>query len=213
MNNPALKGEVSIVRKMGKRNLFRKMPSMMAVVDVGLDNIRGNVPYRTEKLARTPEVSFSKMLAQPRMLAKKFVRTAAFKQLKSFTNSHSRRYSYKHVDMIRFNLKFKDFHAFVMSYFTQKLVAMVPDYLKFKWVLRVFRFPYKMVSILSNAVSMVVKSFHFMIPPRFFYGANAKSFFDDECASYATHSSSYFMFRNSLWRLGTRAKARGILCM
>ena len=188
------------------------MPSMMAVVDVGLDNLRGNVPHRAEKLARTPEVSFSKMLAQPRMLAKKFVRTTAFKQLKSFTNGHSRRYSDKHVDMIRLNLKFVDFYAIIMSYFAQKLVAMVPNCLKLKWVLRIFRFPYKMVSILSNAMSMVVKSFHFMIPPRFFYGANA-NLMVGECASYATHSSSYFMFRNSLWRFGTRAKARGILCM
>jgi len=184
----------------------------MAVVDVGLDYIRGNVPYRTEKLARTPEVSFSKMLAQPRMLAKKFVRTTALKQLKSFTNGHSRRYSHKHVDMIRLNLKFIDFYALVRSNFTQKLIAMVPDCLKLEWVSRVLRFPYKMVGILSNAVSMVVKSFHFMIPPRFFYGANAKLMVG-ECASYATHSSSYFIFRNSLWRLGTRAKARGILCM
>ena len=185
---------------------------MMAVVDISLDNLRGNVPYRAEKLARTPEVPFSKMLAQPRMLAKKFVRTAAFKQLKSFTNGHSRRYSDKHVDVIRLNLKFIDIHAIVMSYFAQKLVAMVPDCLKLEWVLRVLRFPYKMVSILSNAVSMVVKSFHFIIPPRFFYGANA-NLMVGECASYATHSSSYFMFRTSLWRLGTRAKARGILCM
>jgi len=185
---------------------------MMAVIDVGLDNIRGNVSYRAEKFARAPKVSFPKMLAQPRMLAKKFVRTTAFKQLKSFTNGHRRRYSYKHVDMIWFNLKFIDFYALVRSNFTQKLVAMVPDYLKLEWVLRVFRLPYKMVSILSNAVSMVVKSFHFMIPPRFFYGANA-NLNVGECASYATHSSSYFIFRKRLWRLGTRAKARGILCM
>ena len=185
---------------------------MMAVIDISLDDIRGNVPYRAEKLAWAPEVSFTKMLAQPRMLAKKFVRAAAFKQLKSFTNGHSRRYSDKHVDMIRFNLKFVDFYVLVTSNFTQKLVAMVPDYLKLEWVLRVFRFPYKMVGILSNAVSMVVKSFHFMIPPRFFYGANA-NLMVGECASYATHSSSYFMFRKRLWRSETRAKARGILCM
>ena len=186
---------------------------MMAVVDISLDNLRGDVPYRAEKLTGTPKMSFSKMLAQPRMLAKKFVRATAFKQLKSFTNGHSRRYSDKHVDMIRLNLKFVDFYAIIMSYFAQKLVAMVPNCLKLKWVLRIFRFPYKMVSILSNAMSMVVKSFHFMIPPRFFYGANANLDVVGECASYATHSSSYFMFRNSLWRLGTRAKARGILCM
>ena len=186
---------------------------MMAVVDVGLDNIRGNVPYRAEKLTRTPKVSFSKMLAQPRMLAKKLVRTTAFKQLKSFTNGHSRRYSDKHVDMIRLDLKFVNLYALVRSNFTQKLFAMVPDCLKLKWVFSVFRLPYKMVSILSDAVSMVVKSFHFIIPPRFFYGANANLKVVGECASYATHSSSYFVFRNSLWRMETRAKARGILCM
>ncbi len=182
----------------------------MAVIDVGLDNLVSHIPYRTEKLARTPKMSFSKMLAQPRMLAKKFVRAAAFKQLKSFTNGHSRRYSDKHVDMVWFNLKFIDFHALIMSYFTQKLVAMVPNCLKLEWVLRVFRFPYKMVSILSNAVSMVVKSFHFKFLRALFCGANANSDVG-ECASYAAHSSSYFMFRNSLWRLGARAKARGIL--
>ena len=103
---------------------------MMAVVDISLDNLRGNVPYRAEKLARTPEVPFSKMPAQPRMLAKKFVRTAAFKQLKSFTNGHSRWYSDKHVDMNQLNLKFIDFHAFVISNLAQKLVTMVPDRFK-----------------------------------------------------------------------------------
>jgi len=185
---------------------------MMAVVDVSLDNIRGNVPYRTEKLSRAPEVSFSKILAQPMMLAKKLVRTTAVKQLKSFTDGHSKRYSDKHVDMIRLNLKFVNFYVLVTSNFTQKLVTMFSEYTKLKWVLRVLRFPYKMVSILSNARSMVVKPFHFMIPPRFFCRANAKLMVG-ECASYTTHSSSYFMFRNSLWRLGTRAKARGIFCM
>jgi len=51
-----------------------------------------------------------------------------------------------------------------------------------------------------------------MIPPHFFCGANAKSLVDGR-ASFAARSSSYFMLRNNLWRLGTRAKARGILCM
>ena len=183
---------------------------MMAIVDVGLDNFRGNVPYRTEKLARAPEVSFSKMLAQPRMLAKKFVRATAFKQLKSFANRHGGRYSYKHMYVVRFNLKFKDINIPFLRGFAQKLVAMLPNYLKLKRVFRIFGLPNKVISILSDAVPMVVKSFHFMIPPRFFYGANANSDVG-ECASYATHSSSYFMFRNRLWRFGARAKARGIL--
>ena len=185
---------------------------MMAIVDVRLNNFSGNIPHRSEKLSRTPKMPFSKMLAQPRMLAKKFVRTAAFKQLKSFRNAHNRSYLDKHMDMIRFNLKFINFHVPSFSNFSQKLVAMFSDCLKPKWVSRVFGLPYKMVSILSNAVSVVVKSFHFIIPPRFFFGANANSGVGER-ASYATRSSTYFMSRNSLWRLGTRAKARGILCM
>ena len=186
------------------------MPSMMAIVDVRLDNLSGNIPYGSEKLSGTPKVTFSKMLTQPRMLAEKFVRAASFKQLKGFANAQIRPYLNKHVDMVRFNLKFKDFHIPLFRNFPQKLLAMSSNCLKLKRVFRVFRLPYKMVSILPNAVPVMVKSFHFMVPPRFFCGANANSRVGER-ASYAARSSSYFMSRNSLWRLGTRAEARGIL--
>ena len=185
----------------------------MAIVDVSLDYLGGNIPYRTEKLTRTPKMSFSKMLTQPRMLTKKLVGTTTFKQLKGFANAHSRPYLNKHVNMVWLNLKFVNFHVPLLSGFAKKLFAMFSNDLKFKWIFRVFRLPHKVVRVLSYTVSVVVKSFHFMFPPRFFCGANAKLCLDDECASYATHSSFYFMSRNVLRRLGTRAKARGILCM
>jgi hypothetical protein len=186
---------------------------MMTIIDVRLDNLRGNVPYGTEKLTGTPKMSFSEMPSQPRMSSKKFIGATAFKKLKGFANAHSRPYLNKHMDMIWFDLKFKDFHSPLLRNIAKKLLAMLPNNLKLKRVFRIFRLPHEVVSILSYAVSMVVKSFHFMSPPRFFYGANARSSFDGECAGYATHSSFYFSLRNSLWRLGTRAKARGILCM
>lgn len=176
------------------------------LVKVSLDNLRINFYYRTEKLTRTPKISFSKMLIQQMMLTKKFVIATAFNQLKGFANLHSRSYLNQYVGMIRSNLKFKDFHTPSFNNFSQKLVTMVTECLKLKRVFGIFRFPYKVVSILSDAVSMAIKSSHFMVSTRFFCRVNANSKVG-ECVSYATQLSSYFRFRNSLWRLGTSAKA------
>ena len=185
----------------------------MAVVDVSLDYISSDIANRTEKLSRTPKMPFTKMIAKPRKLAEKLVRTAAFKQLKSFRNAHGRGQTDKHMDMVWFNLKLMNFHIMSFSNFKEKLLAALPNCLKFKWVSGIFRLPHKVEAVLSYAVSMFVKSFHFMLSPRFFCGANADSKVV-ECASYAAHSSLFFDVRKSLWRLGYPcAKAQGILCM
>ncbi len=185
---------------------------MMAIVDVSLDYLRGNVPYRTKKLTRTPKMPFSKMLTQPRMLPKKFVGTTSFKQLKSLGNTHSGSYLDKQMDMVRLDLELVDFHVPLLGNFSQKLFAMLSNCLKPKWVSRVLGLPHKMVSVLTDTVPIVAKSFHFILPPRFFCGAYA-NLRVVERASYAARSSSYFTLKNSLRRLETRAKARGILCM
>ena len=173
----------------------------MAIVDISLDNFRGNIPYRTEKLTWTPKMPFTKMSTQPRMLAKKFVGAATFKQLKSFRNTQGRSYLHKHMDMIWFNLKFVNFHVPLLCNFSKKLLTMIPNDLKLKWIHCIFRLPHQVVRVLTDTVSVIVKSFHFMLPPRFFYGANANTLVGER-ASYAARSSTYFGLRNSLWREG-----------
>jgi len=91
---------------------------VMAVMDVGLNYVSSYVADGAEKLSRTPKMSLSKMFTQPRMLAKEFVGTSAFKQLKCFGDAHGRGQADKHVDVVWFNLKFVNFHILRFSNYT-----------------------------------------------------------------------------------------------
>lgn len=118
-------------------------------------------------------MAFTKMSTQPRMLTEKLVRASAFKQLKSFGNAHCRWQVNKDMNMIRLNLKLMDFNVVVLRNLAQKLFAVVANNGKLKGVFRVFRLPYKMEAVLSDAVLMVCKAFHFSFLRAFFCGANA----------------------------------------
>lgn len=203
MNDPALKGGVSRDSRRLKRRLLGKKPAMVAVIDVSLDYISGDVPDTAEKFARTPKMAFTKMATQPRMLAKKLVGASALQQLKGFGNAHSRRQTSKHMNMVRLNLELKNFNFMGFRNFTQKLLTMFANYLKLKGVFGIFRLPHKVESILSNAVLVMCKSLHFMFPPRFFCRADANSKAGVSAPDSAAHSFSINYFRNSLRRLGT----------
>ena len=162
---------------------------MMAVADVGLENVGSYVSDTAEKLSGAPEVSLTKMSAQPRMLAEKFVGAAAFEQLKGFGNAHCRGQADKDMDVISLNLKLEDFHTLGFGNLTQKLFAVLANNLKLKRVLRIFWLPHKVERILSNTMAVAVKSFHhFFVPPRVFCGAHATQASISECASCAAHS-------------------------
>jgi len=186
---------------------------MMAVIDVGLNYICSDITNRAKKFSRTPKMAFTKMSTQPRMLTKKLERATTFQELESFSNTHNRRKTNKNMHMVGFDLQLENFDVVSVSNFAQKLFAMVANKCKLKGISSILRFPYKMEHILSNTMSILSKSFHFYFPPRFFLRSSRCSYEVNECASYATHSFHYHNNRSNLRRLGTRAKARGILCM
>lgn len=190
MNLPALKGGVSLSKsRRVKRRLLGKIPAMMAVINVRLDNISSYITNTAKKLSRTPKMAFTKMPAQPRMLAEKLVGAAAFKQLKRFGNAQRRWQIDKQMDVIRFNLELKYLHIMRFRNLTQKLLTMFTNNRKLKRVLRILWLPHEVERVLSNTVAMVVKSFHhFFVSPRVFCRAHTTQTGIFECASCAAHS-------------------------
>jgi hypothetical protein len=164
--------------KMRQCSLVWKVPAMMAIPNVGLDNIVGYVTNAAEKLSRAPEMSLTKMPAEPGMLAEKPVGTSAFKQLECFRYTHSGGQADKNMDMVCFNLKLEDHHTVGYGNLAQKIFAMFADNHKLKGVLRILWLPHKVERVLSNTMAMVVKSFHhFFVPPRVFCEAHATQMF------------------------------------
>ena len=157
-------------------------------------------------------MAFTKMFAKPGMLAEKLVRASTFKQLKRLGNAHCGRQVHKDVDVVRLNLKLMDFNIFGLRNLAQKLVAMIANNGKFKWVFGIFRLPYKMESVLSDAVVMVGKAFHFSFLRAFFCGANATQ---NKVLSAPTTPRTHLYSRELEKDYGGRgcpwAKAQGIL--
>ena len=133
---------------------------MVAVVNVGLEDLNSNISNASEKLTRAPEMSLAKMSAQPRMLAKKFVGAATFEQLKGFGNAHRRGQADKDMDVVCFDLKLEDHHAMGSGNLAQKLLAVLANNLKLKRILRIFWLPHEVERVLSNTMAVAVKSFH-----------------------------------------------------
>ena len=85
MNNPVLKHEVSITKKM----LTSTNPRLRGL-DIVSNSFTSCVSDTSKKFSRAPEMSFSKMVSQPRMFFEKLKGAVSFKQLKSLANTHNR---------------------------------------------------------------------------------------------------------------------------
>ena len=161
----------------------------MAVIDVGLEDIGSNIADTAEKLSGAPEVAFTEVFAQPRMLAKEAISASTLEELKRSGDAHSRRKADKQVDVVCFDLKLEDLHSIQHRNLAQKFFAVFANNRKLKGVLRIFGLPHEVERVLSNTMAMVVKSFHhFFVPPRVFCEAHANPNVFSGCANYAAHS-------------------------
>ena len=158
MNNPALKREVSITKKM----LTSTNPRLRRfnVVVNSFDSCIANTP---KEFSRAPEMSFSKMVSQPRMFFEKLKGAVSFKQLKSLTNTHGRRNLNKEMDMINPNIEFINLEPFSVSYLPQEELTIHPKSVKLKGVFGIFNFPHEVECILSEAVFSGFQ-IHFLSP-------------------------------------------------
>ena len=138
----------------------------MTIIDIMLNSIRSYITNTSEKLSRTPKMSFAKMPSQPWMLTKQLVRRNSLKQLQSLTNTHRRRNLDKHVHMVRLNDKFINYEIVLFSNFTKKLLTILTHKFKFKRVFRILGLPNQVINILTHTMTKIVQTFHFSHAPR-----------------------------------------------
>ena len=159
MNNPALKGEVSI-DKMLKNKLTNPRLRRSNVV---LDGFSSCISYAAKEFSRTPEMSASKMVSQPGMLLHQTKGTVPFEQLKGSADTHSWRQFNKQMDVVNGDMQFIYFASLPVSNLPQEKLTIYPQSIKLEWVFGIFNFPDKMESILSEAVLSGFQ-IHFLSP-------------------------------------------------
>jgi len=147
MKDPALKREVSITKKM----LTSTNPRLRRL-DVVVNSVHSCITNTPKEFSRTPKMSFSKMVSQPRMFFEKLKGAVSFKQLKSHTNTHGWRHLNKKMDMVNSNIEFINFEPFCVSHLPQEKLTINPEPIKLEGVFSVFNFPDKMECILSEAM-------------------------------------------------------------
>ena len=131
--------------------------------NVMVDSVDSCVSNTSKKFPWAPEMSFSKMVSQPRVLSKKSKSRIAFKQLQSFADTHCRRHFNKQMDVVNSDMQSVNFKSMSLSSFSDKQLAINPNQVKFKRVSCIFRFPDKMESILPEAVFKTFQ-IHFSSP-------------------------------------------------
>ena len=144
--------------------------------NVVLNSFGSCVSNTPKEFSRTPEMSSSKVVSQPRMFFEKLKGSVAFKQLKGHTNTYRRRHLNKQVDMINTDVKLINFEPFSVSNLPQEELTIHPESIKLKGVSCIFNFPDKMESILSEAV-LPRFQIHFSSPE---HSSNYVRFFNSE---------------------------------
>src|SRR3989344_4904829 len=188
-------------------------PRTLGLGNVVLDGFASNITNTPKEFSMTPEMPFSKVSSQPRMLLKNSISRISLKKLKCFSNTHYMRDFNKEMYMVRHYFKFINLKIISFSYFPQNFFAKYSKFFKFEWVFCIFSFPHKVKSILPNRMSEMCK-FHFSSCAKFKNTAHAKTIGLDACADSGAH---IFYYSQSLLRNGRfglpSAKAQGILCM
>ena len=127
------------------------------------DSFTGCIADAAKELSRTPKVSFSEIVSQPRMFSQKLKGRVTFKQLESFADTHRRRKLNKQVNMVNSDVEFVNLEPFFVSNLSQEKFNIHPNSVKLHRIFGVFAFPHKVESVLSEAV---LPSFqiHFLSP-------------------------------------------------
>ncbi len=120
--------------------------------NVVLNSFGSGISNTPKEFSRTPKMSMSKMVPQPRMFFKELKGAVAFKELESSTNAHSRGKLNKNVDMINSDVKFINFEPFSISNLPQEKLTIHSKPIELERIHCIFNFPHKVESILSKAM-------------------------------------------------------------
>jgi len=132
-------------------------------LDVVVNSFGSCISNTSKEFSRAPEMSFSKVVSQPRMFLKKVKSAVAFKQLKSFANTHSRGKLNKQMDMVDSDIEFINLESFPVSNLSKEELTIHPKSIELKRVFGIFNFPHEVEGILSEAVFSGFQ-IHFLSP-------------------------------------------------
>ncbi len=131
--------------------------------NVVLNSFGSCISDAAEEFPRTPEMSISKMVSQPRMFLHQTEGAVSFKQLQSFADAHSNWHLNEEMDMINSDMEFVNFEPFSVSNLPQKKLTIHSKPVELKGIFGIFNFPDKMESILSEAMFSGFQ-IHFLSP-------------------------------------------------
>ena len=157
MNNPALKGEVSMSKMLSKTN------PRLRRVDVVSNSFGSRITNAPEELSRTPEMSFPEILPRPGMFSQQLESTVTFEQLQSPANAHSWRKLDKQVNVVEGNVQLINLTSISPSSCVENPLAINSHAKELHWVHGIFTFPDKMESVLSKRMFPGFK-IHFFPP-------------------------------------------------
>ena len=188
-----------------------KMPRTLGLGNVVLNSFTSNVSNTPKEFSRAPEMSFSEMPSQPRMLLENSISAYPLKQLQGFTHTHRMGNLYKQMYMVGLYIKFINLKLVLRSNFSQYLFAKDFKLFKFKRILSILAFPHKVKCILSDSMSKIA-DFHFFIScAKFFKNTAHTKLYSSACADSGAH---FLYYLKNLRRFSLPcAEAQGILCM
>ena len=116
-----------------------------------------------EEFSRAPEMSFCKIISEPRMFLHEFKRTVALEQLKGFADRHCWRQFNKQMYVIDSDVNFINFTSVFDCDFMDKSLAINSNSEKFEGVHCIFGLPHEVESILPEGMTERLK-IHFFAP-------------------------------------------------
>src|SRR3989344_1560420 len=121
-------------------------------IDVVSNSFSSSVSDAAKEFSRTPEMSFSEIVSQPRMFLQKSEGGITFKQLQSLANTNGGWHFNKQVDMVNSDVEFINLKPFSVSNLSYKELAIHLNPIKLHRIHSVFAFPHEVESILSEAM-------------------------------------------------------------
>ena len=120
--------------------------------NVVLNSFSSCISNTPKEFSRTPEVSFSEILSEPRMFFHQTKGAVTLEQLQGFADADSNWHLNKEMDVVSSNVKFIDFEPFSISNLPQEKLTIHSKAVELERIFSVFNFPDKMESILSKAM-------------------------------------------------------------
>ena len=121
-------------------------------IDIVSNSLAGCVSDAAEEFSRTPKMSFSEIVLQPRMLLQQTKSAIAFEQLKSLADTHSSWHFNKQMDVVNSDVKFVDFTALPVSNLPDEELTIHSDAIELHRIHGIFAFPHEVESILSKGM-------------------------------------------------------------